>query len=89
VIAEIGWFVLGAATGWLHTFSQRQIVQKLGVNNSTSFVGWFALRMLLFWVAAAILLVFSLRSGLSNGLAVFAGLLLARWVSLVYYVRRS
>lgn len=89
MIAEIGWFVLGATIGWLHTFSQRKMVQKLGNNNGTSVVGWFALRMLLFWAIAAILLVLSLRSGLPNGLAVFAGLLLARWASLIYYVRRS
>ncbi|MBE0698378.1 MAG: hypothetical protein IH586_15795 [Anaerolineaceae bacterium] len=88
MINGAGWFGLGAVTGWLSILSQHWTVSRLGSPNNAVGVVWFILGIILRWMAAAALIFFGLRAGLFTGLAAAGGLLLARWLALLYYSHR-
>ena len=88
MINYAGWFGLGAAMGWLSTLSQQWTVSQIEPGRGAIVAVWFVLGVVLRWTLTAALLFFAIRSGLLTGLAAAGGLLLARWLALVYYTRR-
>ena len=88
MINHVGWLGLGAAMGWLSVLNQQWTVSQIEPGRGAIVAVWFVLGAVLRWTVAAALLFFAIRSGLLTGLAAAGGLILARWLALVYYTQR-